>query len=98
MQDGGDGSCGEVGEESLGRELPVYFPTPKLSGDNGAMVGAAAYYETMSGVEPVDPYAMNIYPRISIERWGEVGEIYIYPTTVQKIDNALTCPRRECRY
>ena len=57
----------EMAENSLGRELLVYFPAPKLSGDNGAMVGAAAYYETMPGVEPVDPYALNIYPRISIE-------------------------------
>ena len=57
----------EMAEKCLGRELPVYFPTPKLSGDNGAMVGAAAYYEIESGVEPVDPYALNIYPRISIE-------------------------------
>ena len=58
----------EMAEKSLRRELPVYFPTPKLSGDNGAMVGAACYYEIMSGVEPVDPYALNIYPRISIEK------------------------------
>ena len=58
----------EMAEKSLRRELPVYFPTPKLSGDNGAMVGAACYYEIVSGVEPVDPYALNIYPRISIEK------------------------------
>ena len=46
--------------------LPVYFPTPELSGDNGAMVAAACYYEIQSGVEPTDPYALNIYPRIEI--------------------------------
>lgn len=57
----------EAVEKSLGRELPVYFPAPELSGDNGAMVGAAAYYEIQSGVKPVDPYSLNIYPRISIE-------------------------------
>ena len=57
----------EMVEKSLGRELPVYFPAPALSGDNGAMVGAAAYYEIQSGVKPVDPYSLNIYPRISIE-------------------------------
>ena len=45
----------------------VYFPEPKLSGDNGAMVAAAAYYEIQAGVEPTDPYSLNIYPRISIE-------------------------------
>ena len=47
--------------------LPVYFPALKLSGDNGAMVAAAAYYEIQTGVEPADPYKLNIYPRISIE-------------------------------
>ena len=57
----------EMVEKSLGRELPVYFPAPALSGDNGAMVGAAAYYEIQSGVKPVNPYSLNIYPRISIE-------------------------------
>lgn len=46
----------------------VFFPSPSLSGDNGAMVGAAAYYEIQSGVEPTDPYTLNIYPRISIEK------------------------------
>lgn len=48
-------------------DIPVYFPSPSLSGDNGAMVAAACYYEIQSGAEPVDPYALNIYPRISIE-------------------------------
>lgn len=45
-----------------------YFPELKLSGDNGAMVAAAAYYEIQSGVTPTDPYKLNIYPRISIEQ------------------------------
>ena len=44
-----------------------FFPAPSLSGDNGAMVAAAAYFEIQSGVEPTDPYSLNIYPRISIE-------------------------------
>ena len=44
-----------------------FFPTPSLSGDNGAMVAAAAYYEIISGVGPTDPYSLNIYPRITIE-------------------------------
>ena len=43
------------------------FPAPSLSGDNGAMVAAACFYEIQSGVEPTDPYKLNIYPRISIE-------------------------------
>ncbi|MBR2710757.1 tRNA (adenosine(37)-N6)-threonylcarbamoyltransferase complex transferase subunit TsaD [Candidatus Saccharibacteria bacterium] len=45
-----------------------FFPAPKLSGDNGAMVAAAAYYEIKSGIKPTDPYTLNIYPRISIEK------------------------------
>ena len=46
----------------------AFFPEPKFSGDNGAMVAAACYYEIQSGVKPVDPYSLNIYPRISIEK------------------------------
>lgn len=54
---------------ALREALPeAYFPTPALSGDNGAMVAAAAYYEIISGVETTDPYTLNIYPRISIEK------------------------------
>ncbi|MDO4611551.1 MAG: tRNA (adenosine(37)-N6)-threonylcarbamoyltransferase complex transferase subunit TsaD [Candidatus Saccharibacteria bacterium] len=45
----------------------AFFPDPKLSGDNGAMVAAAAYYEIKAGVAETDPYKLNIYPRISIE-------------------------------
>lgn len=45
----------------------AYFPEPKFSGDNGAMVAAAAYYEIESDIKPTDPYKLNIYPRISIE-------------------------------
>ena len=46
----------------------AFFPAPALSGDNGAMVAAACYYEIQSGVEPINPYKLNIYPRISIEK------------------------------
>ena len=53
----------------LRKVLPeAFFPAPALSGDNGAMVAAACYYEILSGVKPVDPYKLNIYPRISIEK------------------------------
>ena len=48
--------------------IRVSFPSLSLSGDNGAMVAAAAYYEIQSGVKPTDPYSLNIYPRISIEK------------------------------
>lgn len=59
---------GVSANKALREALPeAYFPDPKLSGDNGAMVAAAAYYENQSGVKPTDPYSLNIYPRISIE-------------------------------
>lgn len=44
----------------------VFFPEKSFSGDNGAMVAAAAYFEITSGVKPTDPYSLNIYPRIAI--------------------------------
>ena len=60
---------GVSANKALREALPeACFPTPALSGDNGAMVAAACYYEIKSGVKPVDPYSLNIYPRISIEK------------------------------
>ena len=60
---------GVSANKALREALPnAYFPSPSLSGDNGAMVAGACYYEIQSGVEPVDPYKLNIYPRISIEK------------------------------
>ena len=63
-------AAGGVSANQVLREaLPeAYFPAPKLSGDNGAMVAAACYYEIQSGVKAIDPYRLNIYPRISIEK------------------------------
>ena len=60
--------AGGVSANKVLREaLPeAYFPTPALSGDNGAMVAAACYYEIQSGVKPTDPYSLNIYPRVEI--------------------------------
>ena len=59
---------GVSANQALREALPeAYFPAPALSGDNGAMVAAACYFEIQSGVKPVDPYALNIYPRISID-------------------------------
>ena len=59
---------GVSANKALREALPeAYFPEPKFSGDNGAMVAAACFYEIQSGVRPVDPYKLNIYPRISIE-------------------------------
>jgi len=45
-----------------------YFPQPKFSGDNAAMVAAAAYFEIQDGKLPTNPYELNIYPRIEISR------------------------------
>ena len=45
---------------------PVFFPDKKFSGDNAAMVGAAALYEIASGVKPGDPYHLDILPRSQI--------------------------------
>lgn len=59
---------GVSANQALREALPeAYFPEPKLSGDNGAMVAAACFFEIKAGVKPVDPYALNIFPRISIE-------------------------------
>lgn len=44
-----------------------FFPALKFSGDNAAMVGAAAYYEIQSGVKPTNPYSLNILPRSPIQ-------------------------------
>ena len=47
--------------------LNLFFPSPSLSGDNGAMVAGAAFWEIQAGVEPTDPYSLNIYPRIAVD-------------------------------
>lgn len=57
---------GVSANEALREKAEGYFPQKSLSGDNGAMVAAAAYYEIQAGKKPTDPYKMNIYPRISI--------------------------------
>ncbi len=49
-----------------GYDVNVYFPDPKLSGDNAVMVAVAAYYEIVSGVKPSDPYSLSIAPRTVI--------------------------------
>lgn len=52
--------------EYYSNKLPVFFPAKKFSGDNAAMVGSAAYFEILSGVQPTDPYSLNIFPRSKI--------------------------------
>lgn len=60
-----EGTLGDV-EGLRVDDLRVYFPEPRFAGDNGAMVGAAAYFEVVSGVEPTDPYKLSIAPRTAI--------------------------------
>lgn len=44
----------------------LFFPNPKFTGDNAAMVATAAYYEILSGVQSTNPYDLDITPRIDI--------------------------------
>jgi len=41
----------------------VYFPEPKFSTDNGAMVASAAFFSIQSGEKASDPYQLDISPR-----------------------------------
>ena len=60
-------SANQLLRESITRDfspsLQVYFPEPKFSTDNGAMVASAAYYSIQSGDQPTDPYELDISPR-----------------------------------
>lgn len=60
-------SCSIRSQNHSSWDKKIFFPDPSLSGDNGAMVAAAAYYEIQADVKPTDPYSLNIYPRVSIE-------------------------------
>lgn len=48
-------------------KLELFFPEPKFSGDNAAMVASAAFYEITSNLTPTDPYTLNILPRSHIQ-------------------------------
>lgn len=41
----------------------IFFPEPRFTGDNAAMVGAAAFFEIAAGISPTDPYTLSIAPR-----------------------------------
>lgn len=47
-------------------DVKVFIPELKWTGDNAAMVGAAAYFEVVSGVKETDPYSLSIAPRTDI--------------------------------
>ena len=57
---------GVSANQRLRKKASAFFPAPKFSGDNAAMVGAAAFFEISSGKKPIDPYSLNISPRSKI--------------------------------
>ena len=59
-------TLGEFDNSPLPSPLSVFIPQKSFSGDNGAMVAAAAYYEIKSGVKPADPYKVTLFPRSPI--------------------------------
>lgn len=52
---------------SFNSATPVFFPAPKFSGDNAAMVAAACLYEIATKTPPTNPYLLNILPRSIIK-------------------------------
>lgn len=56
----------EQQNSKLHNKINLFFPEPRFSGDNGAMVASAAYYEILSNITPSDPYTLNIMPRSEI--------------------------------
>ena len=44
----------------------IFFPEPKFSTDNAAMVASAAFFAISAGEKPTDPYNLEISPRSSI--------------------------------
>lgn len=55
----------KTAEKTL-KNLNVYFPPKKFSGDNAAMVAISAAHEISSGIKPADPRSVEILPRSSI--------------------------------
>ena len=62
-------SANERLKEKVSNQFPcdVFFPSKSFSGDNAAMVGAAAFYEVGLGVKPTNPRSLNILPRSIIK-------------------------------
>lgn len=54
-------------ERNFAKTHQVYFPEPKFSTDNGAMVASAAYFSIQSGEQATDPYQLDISPRSQIQ-------------------------------
>lgn len=45
----------------------IFFPEPRFTGDNAAMVGAAAFFEITAGISPTNPYTLSIAPRHDLQ-------------------------------
>ena len=57
----------EASKRLISKNTPlVFFPDKHFSGDNAAMVAAATYYEIQSGIQPSDPYSLDLSPRSPI--------------------------------
>lgn len=57
----------EQQNSKLHNKINLFFPEPQFSGDNGAMVASAAYYEVKSQIPPTNPFTLNIMPRSIIQ-------------------------------
>lgn len=59
-------------------EMNVHFTCPSkvLCTDNGAMIGAAAYYLIKSSAKPVDS-KLNAYPSWSLDEWKTLPKVFV---------------------
>ena len=56
-----DGVGGSANKQASAAQI-LRYTDMKLCTDNGAMIAALAHHMAQGGVEPVDPYALNIKP------------------------------------
>ncbi len=59
-------SANQILREKASNLLSIFFPLPKFSGDNAAMIAMACAYEIKSGVSPSDPYKITLASRQEI--------------------------------
>ncbi len=46
--------------------IPIEYTDMKLCTDNGAMIAACGYFMAQNGMEPADPYSLDIAPSLSM--------------------------------